>query len=202
MAWRIHEYVLRGEIDNRSRDRVTGRIWLAGIPEPLELVMLGHCQPDLAGCLLEFENPLPIPLGTRPPASQQKGNAGTITAARKVRVFDVPLADACLMLGRGEEPPEHMANSIYIEWFSKLSGNVVIESTDYVLSVSEPAWRFSALEIAEQERLEREAATTGDSESEDDEWDEFRCEQMLRESDLIGDKYRRLLEKYADHPEQ
>jgi len=26
MAWRIDESVIRGEIDNRTRDRVTGRI--------------------------------------------------------------------------------------------------------------------------------------------------------------------------------
>ena len=31
MAWRIHEQILRGEIDNRTRGRVTGRVWLAGI---------------------------------------------------------------------------------------------------------------------------------------------------------------------------
>ena len=31
MAWRFHEHVLRGEIDNRTRGRVTGRIWLAGM---------------------------------------------------------------------------------------------------------------------------------------------------------------------------
>lgn len=31
MAWRLHEHVLRGEIDNRARGRVTGRVWLAGI---------------------------------------------------------------------------------------------------------------------------------------------------------------------------
>jgi hypothetical protein len=30
MAWRIHDHVIKGEIDNRRRDRVMGRIWLAG----------------------------------------------------------------------------------------------------------------------------------------------------------------------------
>ncbi len=32
-----------------------------------------------------------------------------------------------------------------------------------------------------------------------EEWDEFRSEQQLRECDTLGEKYRRLLEKYADH---
>jgi hypothetical protein len=35
MAWRIEQSVVRGEIDNRVRGRVTGRLWLAGRPEPV-----------------------------------------------------------------------------------------------------------------------------------------------------------------------
>jgi len=50
MAWRLHEHVLRGKIDNRTRGRVTGEIWLAGIDEPLVLELAGDCAPDLAGC--------------------------------------------------------------------------------------------------------------------------------------------------------
>jgi hypothetical protein len=135
MAWRICEHVLRGEIDNRMRGRVTGRIWLAGIMEPLALDLRGDCQPDLAGCLLRFENPNALALTTRPPAFQQSGAVGDITAARKVRVYDVPVASALAMIRRGETPPEHRANALYAEWFSALSGRVVIESAEYHLEV-------------------------------------------------------------------
>ena len=83
MAWRIDEHILRGEIDNRTRGRVTGRIWLAGVEGPLVLDLRGDCHPDLAGCLLTFENPRPIPLTTRPPAALQRGEVGAITAARR-----------------------------------------------------------------------------------------------------------------------
>lgn len=55
MAWRLHEHVLRGEIDNRTRGRVFGRIWLADLEKPLVLELLGDCYPDLAGSLLRFE---------------------------------------------------------------------------------------------------------------------------------------------------
>eukprot|EP01031_Cornospumella_fuschlensis_P019204 gene19204-23528_t len=34
MAWRIDQSVIRGEIDNRTRDRVTGRIWFEGRADP------------------------------------------------------------------------------------------------------------------------------------------------------------------------
>ena len=83
MAWRLHEHILRGKIDNRTRGRVTGEIWLAGIDEPLVLELAGDCAPDLAGCELSFENPDPVPMTTKPPAPQQRGPAGDITAARE-----------------------------------------------------------------------------------------------------------------------
>jgi hypothetical protein len=205
MAWRIHEHVLRGEIDNRTRGRVTGRIWLAGVSDPLDLDLAGDCHPDLAGCVLTFENPAPVPVTTRPPMLQQRGTAGEITAARKVRVFDIPVAEAYPMLKRGEKVPEHTANGLYLEWFSERSGNVVIESTGYRLEISEPAWRFTAAEIAERERLAAEGDTSFalavDADGREEKWDEFRCEQLLRESDMTGERYRRLLEKYADHPD-
>jgi hypothetical protein len=205
MAWRLHEHVLRGKIDNRTRGRVTGEIWLTGIDEPLVLDLTGDCAPDLTGCELSFENPNPMPMTTKPPAPQQRGSAGLITAARKVRVFDVPLEEAMAMSRRGETPSEHMANACYLEWFSECSGRVVIESADYRLQISEPTWRFTPEEIAERERCIAEEKTpfaiaiTEDGETH--EWDEIRYEQFLRESDALTERYGRLLEKYADDPD-
>jgi len=205
MAWRIHEHVLRGKIDNRKRGCVTGETWLAGIDQPLVLELTGDCAPDLAGCELSFENPASIPMTTKSPAAQQRGPAGDITAARKVRVFDVPIEEALAMSKRGETPPEHMANAVYLEWFSERSGRVVIQSADYRLQISEPAWRYTKEEIAERERRIAEEETpfaiaiTQDGETQ--EWDEVRYEQFLRESDALTEKYGRLLEKYADHPD-
>jgi hypothetical protein len=205
MAWRLHEHVLRGKIDNRTRGRVTGEIWLSGIDQPLILELADDCAPDLAGCELSFENPEPIPMTTKPPAPQQRGPAGDITAARKVRVFDVPIEETLEMSRRGETPPEHMANAVYLEWFSERSGRVVIESADYRLKVSEPAWCYTKEEIVERDRRITEEETpfaiaiTQDGETQ--EWDEVRYEQFLRESDALTEKYGRLLEKYADHPD-
>jgi hypothetical protein len=205
MAWRLHEHVLRGRIDNRTRGRVTGEIWLAGIDQPLVLELTGDCAPDLAGCELGFENPDAIPMATKPPAPQQRGPAGDITAARKVRVFDVPTDEAIAMSRRGATPPEHMANAVYLEWFSERSGRVVIESADYRLQISEAAWRYTKEEIAERDRRiaeeETPFATAITQDGETQEWDEVRYEQFLRESDALTEKYGRLLEKYADHPD-
>ena len=49
MSWRFHEHILRGELDNTVRGRVTGRIWLAGVAEPLALDLRGDCAATARG---------------------------------------------------------------------------------------------------------------------------------------------------------
>jgi hypothetical protein len=63
MAFRIHDSVVCGEIDNRVKGAVGGKIWLNGRPEPITLELRGNAYPDLAGCLLTFVNPLALLLG-------------------------------------------------------------------------------------------------------------------------------------------
>jgi len=55
MAWRLHEHVLPGTIDNSTRGRVNGEIWLAGVDQPLVLELTVPCAPDLAGCELSLK---------------------------------------------------------------------------------------------------------------------------------------------------
>ena len=215
MAWRIHDSVARGEIDNRIRGRVRGRLWLHGVAEPVILDLEGNAQADLAGCLLQFENPSPTsPM--RPDdgfAVEQRGSIGDLTASRKVRVFDIPVAEAYAMSKRGEKPPEHLANCLYLEWFSEANGRVVIEGTDWRVSISAPEWRFTPED--EQQRsqdaahglmgfmqrltdaVDQERRRQPDAERD---WDEFDWEQSLRESDALGKKYAELLDKYGDAP--
>ncbi len=112
MALRIHDSVVRGEIDNRVKGMVHGRIWLEGRAEPWTLELKGNAHPDLAGCLLTFSNPLEcVPLLAAVP-SLQRGTVGDLTASRKTRVYDVPVEQAFAMAKREEEPPEHVANSL------------------------------------------------------------------------------------------
>src|SRR5438034_7446299 len=116
MAFRIHDSVVRGEIDNRIKGTVRGKIWLEGRADPIILELKGNAWPDLAGCLLTFSNPrerVPNPgLDTLNPV--QSGTIGDITASRKARVFDIPTDEAYMMCKRGEKPPEHMANCLYL----------------------------------------------------------------------------------------
>ena len=139
MAWRFHEHILRGELDNRTRGCVTGRIWLAGVAEPLVLELRGDCAPDLAGCVLTFENPKAAPMTKEPPSAMQRGWVGDITASQKVKVPDVPIEEFVRM----KDAPWHWANALYLEWYSENNGRVVVQTADFSLHISEPAWTMT-----------------------------------------------------------
>ncbi|HWB60088.1 MAG TPA: hypothetical protein VG733_11395 [Chthoniobacteraceae bacterium] len=144
MAFRIHEHIVKGELSNRKRGLVTGRIWLAGCAKPLILHLSGNCHRDLAGCALVFKNPAPIQLpGDIKLNNIQRGVVGDITASRKVRVYDVPIEEALRLAKLGLPVPEHKANSLYLEWYSRTNGRVVIEGVDYEITISGPAWTLS-----------------------------------------------------------
>jgi hypothetical protein len=216
MAFRIHDSVVRGEIDNRVKGIVRGRIWVDGRAEPVVLDLKGNAWPDLAGCLLKFTNPQKrVPhahLDSLDPL--QRGSIGDLTASRKVRVFDIPLEEALERIRRKEKPPEHMANCLYLEWFSEANGRVVIESADYELTISAPEWRLTPEEDAE--RAKQAAAGMADfmgklteaieqhqkgQKDPEEAWDEHDYEKFLKESDARTDKYMELLDKYGDSDE-
>jgi len=216
MAFRIHDSVVRGEIDNRAKGIVRGRIWVEGRAEPVMLELQGNAWPDLAGCLLTFTNSqkrIPHPqLDSLHPL--QRGSVGDLTASRKVRVFDLPLEEAREILRRKEKPPEHTANCLYLEWFSDANGRVVIESADYELTVSAPTWRLTPQE--EEDRATQAATAMDDfmnrltesverhrrgQKHPDEEWDEHDYEKFLKECDARTDKYMELLDKYGDSDE-
>ena len=216
MALRIEDSVVRGEIDNRVKGIVRGRVWIDGRADPIIIELEGNAWPDLAGCLLTFTNPRP-----RDPHqhldslhSLQRGTIGDLTASRKVRVFDVPMEQALEMCRRQEKPPEHIANSVYLEWFSEANGRVVIESADYEVAISAPEWRMTPDE--EQHRAKQAAAgmkgfmqRLNDAveahrrslKDPEDNWDEQDYEKFLKESDARTDKYMELLDKYGNSEE-
>lgn len=214
MAFRIHDSVVRGEIDNREKGIVRGRVWVHGRSEPVVLELKGNAHPDLAGCLLTFENPLKTIAhpGLDELYVSQVGVIGDLTASRKVRVFDLPVDEAYTMLKRGEKPPEHMANSLYLEWFSEANGRVVIESADYLLKISDPLWRLTPEEEAQRaedaakgfaefmNQLNQALEEKRFSAPEDRPMNEFEWEKSFRESDALTDKVMELHEKFGDDP--
>jgi hypothetical protein len=142
MAWRIEEHVLRGEIDNRRRGVVTGRLWLDGVDAPVFLELQGDASADLAGRLLEFVRLASTRPITHSLAPIQRGIAGRMSAAVQMRVMDVSIEDACRLLSQGSPIPSHAAASLCLEWMDETNGPVEINSADFKLTLSAPVWQW------------------------------------------------------------
>ena len=216
MAFRIQDNVVRGEIDNRVKGIVRGKIWLKGCEQPLELELKGNAHLDLAGCVLTFTNPQKaVPLAHAEHLNPwQRGGSGDLTASRKVRVPAVPLEEFLNWPKDQGRPPTRWANCLYLEWFSDANGRVVVESADYELKISEPEWRLTPEEEAERARqaaagmaefmrrlteaVESQRRGQKDPEAE---WDEHDYEKYMKESDARTTKYMELLDKYGDSAE-
>ena len=215
MAWRVDEAVEHGLIDNSVEGLTTGKIWLAGRDEPLMLSLNGDCWRDLAGPVLEFENPNPR---VCPEASEldteQTGIIGDITASRKARVPELSEEEMDDCERRGEEIPFQWSNVLYIEWFSEINGRVLIEAADYHLKVSASEWQMDEDQEEAQKlanlsamrdflaqvirRNEPDDSPESTSVTGQGELDEYEWEERLKESDRLSDAYQEVLEKYID----
>lgn len=215
MAWRVDEAVEHGMIDNTVEGITTGKIWLAGRDEPLILSLDGDCWRDLAGTILEFENPNPrvcpeaVALDT-----EQTGVVGDITASRKARVPEISEEEMAERQWNGREIPFQWSHVLYLEWFSEINGRVLIEAADYQLKVSDSEWAmdedqeeaqklanlsamrdFLAQVIRRAEPDDSPETTTVITKGE---LDEYEWEERLKESDRLTDAYQEVLEKYID----
>ena len=162
MAWRIADYVEHGEIDNRTRDQVTGTLWIRGLDEPIRLKLEGNAWRDLAGQRLRFHTPTPkpIPEHLSDIAQEQIGVVGDITAARKVKVLDIPDGELEHYYKNKIPMPYHWGNCLYLEWHSQRNGRVVIEATEYELAVEpEAAWQMTNADEVEQHAANAAAMT-------------------------------------------
>ncbi|MFZ9936592.1 MAG: hypothetical protein ACO3JG_05975 [Luteolibacter sp.] len=213
MAWRIDEAVTHGEIDNTVEGRTTGRIWLLGRTEPLELDLDGDCWRDLAGTRLRFANPSPrLQCDFSPLHTRQQGVVGDITASRKSRVASVDDDEFNRLHENGDEIPFAWKNTLYLEWFSDADSRVLIESAGYQLEVSPHQWRMDedaeeAQKLANLQAMRdsmaqviRRREPSPSDEKYPDELNEFEWEERLKESDRLTDAYQEVLEKYMDDP--
>lgn len=216
MAQHLEGIVLRGEIDNRRRGRVTGSIWLVGETDPMLLDLLGDACPDLAGCLLKFRARGQQPIGKprEAIARMQRGAAGEMTASLRLMEPSCAYEEMNRIASEGGEVPLQQVNALYLEWYNEEGQRVVLEATDFELEISEPAW--SSTPLMEETRTETSRASfraylesrrtpeiSGQAEELPDPgpMDEFQWEQMLKESDRKSDRFGEVLKKYDGHPD-
>lgn len=93
MACRIHDSIRYGEIDNRVKGRVTGRIWCFALEQPVQLQLSGNPLRDLAGHRLTFKPLNPKPTLLERCALEQKRIVGDMTASRKLKVPEITIEE-------------------------------------------------------------------------------------------------------------
>lgn len=216
MAWRIDKAIVRGELDNTEHGRVKGRLWVLGREDPITLDLQGDAWPDIAGTRLTFVNPKPKPQFIRDGFRwAQQGQVGDMTASKKAKVYVHP--DDERGVPRSKEPVEPkvvVKNTLYLEWYDHLNGRVLVESADFDLSISEPAWELDEDDHEAQKLLNLQAmrdylATViqrpePKAESNDkwpDEMSEAEWEEGLQQSDRLTDAAMEATEKFADDPD-
>lgn len=217
MAQHIEGMVLRGEIDNRRRGRVTGTLWLVGEDDPMRLDLLGDACPDLAGCLLKFRARSRHAAAAKPREAisrLQRGAAGELTASLRLMEPSCSLEEMNRIAAEGGEVPLQHVNALYLEWYNEEGQRVVLETTDFELEISDPAW--SPTPEDEEARAEAsrssfhgyldsrhtpEIVAQADDLPEPGPMDEFQWEQMLKESDKKSDRFAEVLKKYDGHPD-
>ena len=111
MAWRPHENLIEGELDNTVPGKVTGWIRFVGMNEVVKLDLVGDFHRDirgtkilLSGCARDDEEARQFLEGFSP---VQKGEVGDMTA--------------------GLPPQDYVSGYVYLEWYSEQNGRVVLE---------------------------------------------------------------------------
>ena len=215
MALRLEpDSISHGSVCNREKGVTTVTLELAD-GRPVSAELQGNPYRDMAGRILSFRHPSPDPEAFVHDGLMLRhhGQTGDITASRKVKVPLLPIEEIHKNPKyEGVNFPQVWKNSLYLEWFSRENGRVVLEASEFEMTVTEPAWNMT--EAEEQEAREQAAkALTGFldqlcdivREREDnrklfkdkDELDEFDHEQNLRFSDRMNDRYGELIDKFG-----
>lgn len=145
--------LLGGYLSNEVPGLVTGMLHLAGVNQPMRVELVGNFMRDIAGCRVDFHNPLPNgDLDDVAWLSQmQSGFTGVMTASN--RVAKLPRRKRPLNQLIAE--PEGLKNLLFFEWFNQQGQRILIQSWHLHLRVSAPRWQLSGEEEARQLRQAR-----------------------------------------------
>ena len=149
----LESSLLGGHLSNEVPGLVTGQLHLAGVSRPVRVELVGNFMRDIAGCRVDFHNPLPNAnlddVAWISPS--QVGFTGVMTASNRVsrlprrrRAGDSVLPD-----------PAGLKNLLFFEWFNEQAQRILIQSWHLQLRVSAPQWPLSVEEEALQLRQAR-----------------------------------------------
>lgn len=139
----LESSILGGYLSNEIPGLVTGILHLAGRKQPVRIELVGNFLRDIAGCRVEFHNPLPEGNEGQVEVMSdlQHGYSGVMTASYRV---------AKLPRRRSREGgvstlpvPPGLKNLLFFEWFNQDHQRILIQSWHLVLRVSPPCWQLT-----------------------------------------------------------
>lgn len=139
----LESSILGGYLSNEVPGLVTGVLHLAGQNQPVRVELSGNFLRDIAGCRVDFHNPLPELNEEQVSALAplQHGYSGLMTASSRVaklprrRVASGGLSVLPTLPG--------LKNLLFFEWFNHERQRVLIQSWHLQLRVSAPRWQLS-----------------------------------------------------------
>lgn len=196
MAFRIGNYVVRGELRNKRPNSVSGWIDFGG-DSGIRLDLTGDFSDDLAGRHIRFESKSAG--ADRKPADSdyledlhphQIGPTGDMTL-RMVRVPLAPINELMQRARMGEPAPTVEKPCLYLEWFSQ-NGRVVAEIIDpqieFVDELSEAPGEpvIPPPPSSESEEEDEGPSIIGFVQNDEGEFDELSLEEPDDDADEFG----------------
>ena len=139
----LESSILGGYLSNEVPGLVTGMLHLAGQKRPVRVELSGNFLRDIAGCRVEFQNPLPECdiEDTQQLSHQQNGQVGVMTAS--YRVAKLPRRRHFGTPGFTLPEPPGLKNLLFFEWFNQDHQRILIQSWHLQTRVSPPRWQLS-----------------------------------------------------------
>jgi len=146
MAWRPHEQLIGGELNNTVPGRVTGWLVFVGMDKPVKLDLVGDFHRDIRGTKVRLRNPHPTQDGDRVKylagfSPIQTGEAGDMTAGL---------------------PPQDYVSYPYFEFYSEQNGRVVLElDQDQIEVIGTPIPACESDPVSREKQQQNMAAFLG-----------------------------------------
>jgi hypothetical protein len=149
----LESSLLGGYLTNEVPGLVTGLLHLAAVNQPMRVEMVGNFMRDIAGCRVDFHNPLPNgDLDDVAWLNQtQTGFTGVMTASNRVAKLPRRRRSSDRFL----PDPSGLKNLLFFEWFNQQSQRILIQSWHLQLRVSAPRWQLNSDEESIQLRQAR-----------------------------------------------
>jgi hypothetical protein len=144
----LESSILGGYLSNEVPGLVTGVLHLAGQSQPVRVELVGNFLRDIAGCRVDFHNPLPEANQghVEAVAPMQHGYSGLMTAS--YRVAKLPRRRLQLGAVLTAPVPPGLKNLLFFEWFNQDHQRILIQSWHLQLRVSSPRWQLTKDEEA------------------------------------------------------